>query len=116
LIVQLAARLHSYADAAFALTATGLSISTQHVCTLAEQIGTELVTQRNQQAKRGRSKVAVRVAATPAVVAVEVDGGRLPHFSHGDIARGCLLWPKGAAFCGIKDLDTVTVDAAGSFG
>ncbi len=47
------------------------------MCTLAEQIGTELVTQRNQQAKRGRSKVAVRVAATPTVVAVEVDGGRL---------------------------------------
>jgi hypothetical protein len=54
-----------------------LPISTQHVCTLAGQIGTELAAQRNQQARRGRSKVAVRVAATPEVVAVEVDGGRL---------------------------------------
>jgi hypothetical protein len=73
----LAARLDSFADAAFALTQTGLPISTQHVRTLTQQVGSELVEQRDQQAQRGRSKVAVRVAATPAVVAVEVDGGRL---------------------------------------
>jgi hypothetical protein len=77
LIVLLAARLDSFGDAAFALTQTGLPISTQHVRTLAQQVGTELVQQRDQQAARGRSKTAVRVAATPEVVAVEVDGGRL---------------------------------------
>lgn len=40
-------------------------------------MGKELVEQRDRQARRGRSKVAVRVAATPQVVAVEVDGGRI---------------------------------------
>jgi hypothetical protein len=77
LIVLLAARLSSFADAAFALTQTGLPISTQHVRTLTQQVGAELVGRRDQQAVRGRSKTAVQVAHTPAVVAVEVDGGRL---------------------------------------
>ena len=77
LVVLLAARLGSFADAAFALTQTGLPISAQHVRTLAGQVGAELVQQRDQQAARGRSKTAVHVAATPEVVAIEVDGGRL---------------------------------------
>jgi hypothetical protein len=77
LIVLLAARLRSFADAAFALTATGLPMSTQHVRTLTQQVGTELVQQRDRHAARGRSKTTVQVAHTPAVVTVEVDGGRL---------------------------------------
>ncbi len=77
LIVQLAARLGSFADAAFALTQTGLPISAQHVRTLAGLVGAELVGQRDRKAGLSRSKVPVRVAATPGVVAVEVDGGRL---------------------------------------
>ena len=73
----MSARLDSYADAAFALTETGLPISTQHVRTLAQEVGTELVGQRDHKAGLNRNKVPVRVAATPEVVAVEVDGGRL---------------------------------------
>jgi hypothetical protein len=59
------------------LTQTGLPISAQHVRTLAQQVGAELVEQRDRKADQNRSKVPVRVAATPEVVAVEVDGGRL---------------------------------------
>ena len=73
----LAARLGSFADAAFALTATGLPISAQHVRTLARQVGAEMVEQRDCKADQNRNAVPVRVAATPEVVAVEVDGGRI---------------------------------------
>lgn len=59
------------------MTQTGLPISTQHVRTLAGQVGAELVGQRDHKAGLNRNKVPVRVAATPEVVAVEVDGGRL---------------------------------------
>ena len=45
--------------------------------TLAQQVGTELVEQRDRKAGQDRNRVPVRVAATPEVVAVEVDGGRL---------------------------------------
>jgi len=75
--VLLAARLGSFADAAFALTATGLPISAQHVRTLARQVGAEMVEQRDCKADQNRNAVPVRVAATPEVVAVEVDGGRI---------------------------------------
>jgi hypothetical protein len=75
--VLLAARLGSFADAAFALTQTGLPISAQHVRTLARQVGGELVAQRDREAEQSRNDVPVRVAATPEVVAVEVDGGRI---------------------------------------
>jgi hypothetical protein len=75
--VLLAARLGSFADAAFALTQAGLPISAQHVRTLAQQVGGELVAQRDRQADQDRNKLPVRVAATPGVVAVEVDGGRI---------------------------------------
>jgi hypothetical protein len=75
--VLLAARLGSFADAAFALTQTGLPISAQHVRTLAQQVGGELVGQRDRTADQNRNDVPARVAATPEVVAVEVDGGRI---------------------------------------
>ena len=73
----LAARLGSFADAAFALTQTGLPISAQHVRTLARQVGGELVEQRDRKADQNRNNVPARVAAPPQVVAVEVDGGRI---------------------------------------
>jgi hypothetical protein len=47
------------------------------VRTLAQQVGTELVQQRDRKAGLNRNRVPVRVAATPGVVAVEVDGGRI---------------------------------------
>jgi hypothetical protein len=73
----LAARLGSFADAAFALTQTGLPISAQHARTLTQQVGGELVGQRDRQADQDRNKLPVRVACTPEVVAVEIDGGRI---------------------------------------
>jgi hypothetical protein len=70
--------LHSFADAAFALGLAGLSISARHVQHLTEGVGTDLARQRDEQAeKRRRREVTPRVAVTPEVVAVEVDGGRL---------------------------------------
>jgi hypothetical protein len=75
--VLLAARLGSFADAAFALTQAGLPISAQHVRTLAQQVGGELVGRRDRTADQNRNDVPARVAATPEVVAVEVDGGRI---------------------------------------
>jgi hypothetical protein len=77
LIAQAAGRLGSFADAAFALALAGLPISPQHVRTLAQEMGDELTRQRDAKAARGRRRLPVRVAQTPALVAVEVDGGRL---------------------------------------
>jgi hypothetical protein len=77
LIAQAAGRLGSFADAAFALALAGLPISPQHVRTLAQEMGEELTRQRDAKAARGRRRLPVRVAQTPALVAVEVDGGRL---------------------------------------
>src|SRR4029077_14017372 len=70
-------RLGSFADAAFALALAGLPISPQHVRTLALEVGDELARQRDAKAARGRRRLPVRVAQTPTLVAVEVDGGRL---------------------------------------
>jgi hypothetical protein len=77
LVVLRAARLGSYADAAFALTEAGLPLSAQHVRTLAQPVGGEPVEQRDRRADLGRGQAAVRVAGTPEVVAVEIDGGRI---------------------------------------
>jgi hypothetical protein len=59
------------------LTLAGLAISPQHVRTLAQEVGDDLARQRDAQAARGRRHLPVRVAQTPTLVAVEVDGGRL---------------------------------------
>lgn len=77
MIAQAAGRLGSFADAAFALSLAGLPISPQHVRTLAQEVGDDLTRQRDAKAARGRRRLPVCVAQTPALVAVEVDGGRL---------------------------------------
>jgi hypothetical protein len=77
MIATAAARLGSFADAAFALELAGLPLCPQHVRTLALEVGEDLVQQRDAQAARGRRRLPVRVAQTPDLVAVEVDGGRL---------------------------------------
>ncbi len=70
--------MHSFADAAFALGLSGLSISARHVQQLTQEVGTELAQARDEQAQqRRRRQLSPRVATTPEVVAVEVDGGRL---------------------------------------
>jgi hypothetical protein len=78
MIVEAAARLGSFADAAFALHLAGVQISSRHVQRIALEIGTELIGQRDHKVLlRRRRQLPVAVAAIPAVVAVEVDGGRL---------------------------------------
>jgi hypothetical protein len=77
-IVTAGARLHSFADAAFALGLCGLSISARHVQELTQEVGTDLAKARDAQAEARRHRaLAPRVPTAPAVVAVEVDGGRL---------------------------------------
>jgi hypothetical protein len=77
-IITAAARLGSFADAAFAVGLTGLSISPRHVQELTHQVGTDLARARDDQAeKRRRRQLQPRLASTPAAVVVEVDGGRL---------------------------------------
>jgi hypothetical protein len=78
MIAEAAARLHSFADAAFALDLAGIEISPRHVQRLASEIGTELARKRDEKvAQRRRRTLPIRVATPPEVVAVEVDGGRL---------------------------------------
>jgi hypothetical protein len=77
-IVTAAARLGSFADAAFALGLCGLSISARHVQQLTQEVGADLARLRDERvARRRRRELPPRVAMTPEVVAVEVDGGRL---------------------------------------
>lgn len=76
-IVTAGARLHSLSDAAFALSLTGLSLSARYVQQLTQGIGVELAAVRDEQAQqRRRRELKPPVAEAPAVVAVEVDGGR----------------------------------------
>jgi hypothetical protein len=78
MIAEADARLHSSADAAFALHLAGVSISPRHVQRIAAEIGAELARQRDQKARQHRRReLPARVASTPEVVAVEIDGGRL---------------------------------------
>lgn len=70
--------MHSFADAAFALGLGGLSISARHVQHLTQEVGADLARRRDEQLpRRWRGELSPRVATTPEVVAVEVDGGRL---------------------------------------
>ena len=55
----------------------GLPLSPQHVRTLAQEVCVALAQQRDAKVAQGRRRVPVRVAQTPDLVAVEVDGGRL---------------------------------------
>ena len=64
-----------------------VSISGRHVGRLTEAIGAELVAARDRHAEAHRTrKLEVQVQNTPAVVAVEVDGGRYQRRAEG---RGC---------------------------
>jgi hypothetical protein len=78
MIAEAAARLQSAADAAFALHLAGVEISSRHVQRIACEIGGEMAKQRDDKAvEHRRRQLPARVASTPEVVAVEVDGGRL---------------------------------------
>jgi hypothetical protein len=78
MIAEADARLHSGADAAFALHLAGVEISPRHVQRIAAEIGAEMAKERDHKAvQHRRRELPARVATTPEVVAVEVDGGRL---------------------------------------
>jgi hypothetical protein len=77
-IADAAAYFGSFADAAHALNHQAkLSITPQHVHTLAQEVGEELRQQRDAKVAKGRRRLPVRGTQTPELVAVEVDGGRL---------------------------------------
>jgi hypothetical protein len=76
--VTAAARLDSFADAAFAVGLTGLSITPRHVQQLTGEVGADLARQRDARAEqRRRRHLKPQVGQTPAAVVVEVDGGRV---------------------------------------
>jgi hypothetical protein len=78
MIAEADARLHSAADASFALRLAGVEISPRHVQRIAHEIGAEMAARRDHKAaQRRRRELPARVASTPEAVAVEVDGGRL---------------------------------------
>lgn len=78
MIVEAAARLSCVADAALALQLAGIAISPRHVGRLAHEIGGQRAQQRDAKAIQHRRRpLPARLAPPPAVVAVEVDGGRL---------------------------------------
>jgi hypothetical protein len=78
LLAKAVGRLHSAAAAAFALGLADIDISARHVQRIAQEVGDELIQQRDHQVvARRRRELPVRVACTPEVVAAEIDGGRL---------------------------------------
>jgi hypothetical protein len=77
MIAKAAGQFPSGQHAARAVQLAGVEITPRHLQRIASEIGTEMARQRDKKAANGRRKLPVRVAAPPAVVAVEVDGGRL---------------------------------------
>jgi hypothetical protein len=78
MIAEADAKLHSGADATFALKLAGVEISSRHLQRIAAEIGAELAQERDRKTiEHRRRQLPVRVATAPEVVVVEVDGGRL---------------------------------------
>lgn len=78
MVAEAMGRLHSAEQATFALHLARIPISSRHVQRIAQEIGTEMVHQRDDRViQQRRRELPTRVSATPEVVAVEVDGGRL---------------------------------------
>jgi hypothetical protein len=78
-IVELAGRLKSFEQAALAFRVlTKVQISGRHIDNLTAEIGTELAQARDERvARHRRRQLPPQAQDVPAVVAVEVDGGRL---------------------------------------
>jgi hypothetical protein len=78
-VLTLAGRLKSFALAAVALeVAADVTISGRHVQRLTQEVGADLVRQRDDQAGRYRRReLQPRVEEPPPLAVVEVDGGRL---------------------------------------
>ena len=87
-VVHAGAALPSFELAARTLRLLAdISISGRHVGRLTELVGAEMVTRRDDQAEQHRTRqLGACVPNTPAVVAVEVDGGRYQRRAEG---QGC---------------------------
>jgi hypothetical protein len=71
-------QLHSAGQATFALELAKIAISSRQVQRIAQEIGNEMVQQRDHKViQQRRRELPVRVSVTPEVVAAEVDGGHL---------------------------------------
>ena len=69
-------QLHSATQATFALHLAGIEISCSQVQRIANELGNELVQQRDTKVVRQRRReLPTRVSVLPEVVVVEVDGG-----------------------------------------
>ena len=76
--VTAAARLPSFQDAAFAVDPDEKVITGRHIRNLVQEVGSDLVKARDQAGEdQVHRRLKASVPITPAVVAVEVDGGRL---------------------------------------
>jgi hypothetical protein len=76
--ITAAARLSSYEAAAFAVDPSEKTISGRHIRNLAQEVGSDLARARDQRGEaQVHHRLRPRVEKAPAVVAVEVDGGRL---------------------------------------
>jgi hypothetical protein len=70
--------MRSFVDATWALRLAGIAISCRQVIRIAEEIGDELVQQRQTKVvQRRQRQLTPRQATAPEAVVVEVDGGRL---------------------------------------
>jgi hypothetical protein len=77
-IAEAMGQLHSATQATFALHLARIEISCSQVQRIANEIGNELVRQRDTKVvQQRRRELPVRVSVMPEVVVVEVDGGRL---------------------------------------
>jgi hypothetical protein len=78
MIAEATGRLHSDAQATFALQLAKIPISRSQVQRIARQVGQEMIRERDRKVEQRRKRqLPVRVNLMPEVVAVEVDGGRL---------------------------------------
>jgi hypothetical protein len=112
-IVELAGQLRSFQQAALAVgVLTSVKISGRYINTLTAQVGAELAQARDEKTVRQRRRqLQPEVQDVPAVVAVEVDGGRL-----GTRQPGCGPGVHAAAnkedkIAGFVTLDSVVAEA-----
>lgn len=77
-ITEAGGQLPSFAAAAFALNLFGVDISPRHVNRLTQEIGNELIADRDKKViKQRRRELHCRVEQTSKAVVVELDGGRV---------------------------------------
>jgi hypothetical protein len=77
-IVTATARFSSFRDATYAVRMAGIDISESQVRRLAQELGQELIAERDRKGiEHRRRQLPARTPVIPGAVVVEVDGGRL---------------------------------------